>query len=290
VRLGLRMVKGLSNAQAANIVAGRGDRPFDSVDEVWRRTSAPPAALQLLAEADGFLGMGLDRRSALWAIRGLREEVLPLFAAADTGRAPRPEIVEPPVPIVPMIAGRNVVEDYATVGLTLRQHPVAFLRGDLARQRIVPCRDLLAARDGQRLTVAGLVLVRQRPGTATGVVFITIEDETGIANLVVWSSLFERQRRVVLSASMLACHGRVQREGDVIHVVTERLDDLSDLLKSLGGRSAPFPLRHGRGDEVKHPNGPDPRDASAHATGTQGKRSTAIGGPKGISIRTRDFR
>jgi error-prone DNA polymerase len=290
VRLGLRMVKGLSNAQAANIVAGRGDRQFGSVDEVWRRTSVPPAALQLLAEADGSLGMGLDRRSALWAIRGLREEVLPLFAAADNGRAPRPEIVEPPVPIVPMIAGRNVVEDYATIGLTLRRHPVAFLRGDLARQRIVPCRDLLAARDGQRLTVAGLVLVRQRPGTATGVVFITIEDDTGIANLVVWSSLFERQRRVVLSASMLACHGRVQREGEVIHVVTERLDDLSDLLKSLGSRQAPFPLRHGRGDEVKHPNGPDPRDASAHATGTQGKQSTTIGSPKGIRIRTRDFR
>jgi error-prone DNA polymerase len=182
-----------------------------------------------------------------------------------------------------------VVEDYATVGLTLRQHPVAFLRGDLARQRIMPCRDLLAARDGQRVAVAGLVLVRQRPGTATGVVFITIEDETGIANLVVWSSLFERQRRVVLSASMLACHGRVQREGEVIHVVTERLDDLSELLKSLGGREAPFPLRHGRGDEMKHPNGPDPRDASAQATGTQGKAST-VGNPKGIRIRTRDFR
>ncbi len=290
VRLGLRMVKGLSNAHAANIVTGRGDRPFGSVGEVWRRTSVPPAALQLIAEADGFLGMGLDRRPALWAIRGLREEVLPLFAAADNGRAPRPEIVEPPVPIVPMIAGRNVVEDYATVGLTLRQHPVAFLRSDLARQQILPCRDLLAAPDGQRLTVAGLVLVRQRPGTATGVVFITIEDETGIANLVVWSSLFERQRRIILSAGMLACHGRVQREGEVIHVVTERLADLSDLLKSLGGRSAPFPLRHGRGDEVKHPNGPDPRDASAHATGTQGKPSTAIGNPKGIRIRTRDFR
>jgi error-prone DNA polymerase len=246
--------------------------------------------LQLLAEADGFLEMELDRRSALLAIRVLRDEVLPLFAASDNGRAPRPEIVEPPVPIVPMIAGRNVVEDYATIGLTLRQHPVAFLRGDLAQQRIIPCRDLLAARDGQRATVAGLVLVRQRPGTATGVVFITIEDETGIANLVVWSSLSERQRRVVLSASMLCCHGRVQREGEVIHVVTERLDDLSDLLKSLGGRSAPFPLRHGRGDEVKHPNGPDPREAVAHATGTQGNQSTAIGNPKGIRIRTRDFR
>jgi error-prone DNA polymerase len=89
---------------------------------------------------------------------------------------------------------------------------------------------------------------------------------------------------------MLACHGRVQREGEVIHVVTERLDDLSDLLKSLGGRSAPFPLRPGRGDEVKHPNGPDPRDAGAHATGRQGKTSSATGKPKGIKIQTRDFR
>ena len=128
-------------------------------------TSVPPAALELLAEADGFQGMGLDRRSALWAIRGLRDEVLPLFAAADNGRAPRPEIVEPPRSDRP--DDRRAAMWWRTtrrVGLTLRRHPVAFLRGDLARQRIIPCRDLLAARDGQRLTVAGLVLVRQRPG------------------------------------------------------------------------------------------------------------------------------
>ena len=116
---------------------------------------------------------GWSRRAALWAIRGLPDEALPLFAAADAGRAPRPEIIEPPVPIVPMPAGRNVVEDYSSVGLTLRQHPVAFLRGELHPRGIIPCADLLTSRDGQRLTVAGLVLVRQRPGTATGVIFIT---------------------------------------------------------------------------------------------------------------------
>jgi error-prone DNA polymerase len=236
VRLGLRMVKGLSNAHAAEIVAARGERPYGSVDELWRRTQVPPAALERLAEADAFQGLGLERRAAHWAIRGLRDEVLPLFAAADAGRAPQPEIVEPPVPLVPMPAGRNVVEDYASVGLTLRQHPVAFLRDALRPRGLVPCADLLASRDGQRLAVAGLVLVRQRPGTATGVIFITLEDETGIANLVVWSNLFERQRRIVLSASMLGCRGRVQREGDVIHVVAEQLEDLSGLLRSVGNR------------------------------------------------------
>ena len=239
VRLGLRMVKGLSSAHAADIVAARGERLYGSVDALCRRTRLPPAALERLAEADAFQGLGLERRAALWAIRGLRDAVLPLFAAADQGRPPQPEIVEPAVPIVSMSAGRNVVEDYASVGLTLRQHPVAFLRDELRPRGIVPCSGLSASRDGQRVTVAGLVLVRQRPATATGVIFITIEDETGIANLIIWSSLFERQRRIVLSAGMLACRGRVQREGDVIHVVAEQLDDLSDLLRSVGNRQSP---------------------------------------------------
>ncbi len=270
VRLGLRMIKGLSNAHAAEIVAARGDHAYASVDELLRRTRVPPAALERLAEADAFQGLGLERRAALWAIRGLRTEVLPLFAAADKGRAPQPEIVEPPMPLVPMPAGRNVVEDYASVGLTLRQHPVAFLRGELRPRGILPCADLLASRDGQRVTVAGLVLVRQRPGTATGVIFITLEDETGIANLVVWSSLFERQRRIVLSASMLACRGRVQREGDVIHVVAEQVEDLSDLLRSVGNRQ-------------------QPREAGGGRSGSR-KASGAMGRHEGIRVPTRSFR
>src|SRR6266567_4153868 len=159
VRLGLRMVKGLSNAHAADIIAARGERLFGSVDELWCWASVPPAAVERLAEADAFADLGLERRAALWAIRGVRDEVLPLFAAADEGRAPQPEIVEPAVSIIPMPAGRTVVEDYASVGLTLRQHPVAFLRGELQPRGIIPCADLLMARDGQRLVVAGLVLV-----------------------------------------------------------------------------------------------------------------------------------
>jgi len=133
--------------------------------------------------------------------------------------------------------------------------------------------------------VAGLVLVRQRPGTATGVIFITLEDETGIANLVVWSSLFDRQRRIVLSASMLVCRGRVQREGDVIHVVAEQLDDLSDLLRSVGNRQQPFPVPHGRGDGVTHQNGLDPREA-----GDGRRASGATGRHEGIRVPTRSFR
>jgi len=285
VRLGMRMVKGLPNAHAAEVIAARGDRTFGSVDELWRRARVPPSALERLAEADAFQHLGLERRAALWAIRGLPDEALPLFAAADAGRSPRPEIIEPPLSLVPMPAGRNVVEDYSSVGLTLRQHPVAFLRGELQPRRIIPCADLLTSRDGQRVTVAGLVLVRQRPGTATGVIFITLEDETGIANLVVWSTLFDRQRRVVLSASMLGCRGRVQREGDVIHVVAEQLDDLSDLLRSVGNRQQPFPVPHGRGDGVMHQNGPDPREAIDSQ-----KASGAIGRHDGIRVPTRSFR
>jgi error-prone DNA polymerase len=244
--------------------------------------------MQRLAEADALRGLGLERREALWAIRGLRDDVLPLFAAADARRNAQAEIVEPAVSIVPMTAGRNVVEDYSSVGLTLRQHPVAFLRDDLRSQRVMPCGDLLTSRDGQRVTVAGLVLVRQRPGTATGVIFITIEDETGIANLVVWSSLFDRQRRVVLSSSMLKCGGRVQREGDVIHVVAEQLQDLSSLLRSVGDRQQPFPVQHGRGDGVTHQNGPDPREAGSMAALLDVRRRADREG--GVRVQTRSFR
>ncbi|GAB2295009.1 hypothetical protein Dimus_029197 [Dionaea muscipula] len=244
VRLGMRMVKGLSNAHAAEITAARGDSPYSSVEGLRRCTRVPMAALQRLAEADAFLGLGLDRREALWAIRGLRDDVLPLFAAAEAGHIPQPELMEPAVTIVPMIDGREVVEDYAHVGLTLRQHPVTFLRDELRQHGVMPCADLLAKQDGRRVTVAGLVLVRQRPGTATGVIFITLEDETGIANLVIWSSLFERQRGVVLSANMLECRGRVQREGDVIHVVAEELSDLTPY-------SVPWAIEAGRGPTIK---------------------------------------
>ena len=238
VRLGLRMAKGLSNADGAWLVAQRGETPFGSIDEVWRRALVPVAALERLADADAFGSLGLDRRQALWAVRGLADEALPLFAAADRERAPAPEIVEPQVMLAPLPAGGEVVEDYRSVGLTLRQHPVAFLRQDLRQRGMVTCADLANTREGRRVSVPGIVLVRQKPGSAKGVMFLTIEDETGVANLIVWPSVFEKQRRLVLSAGMIACHGQVQREGSVIHVVTDRLEDLSGLLRSVGERDA----------------------------------------------------
>ena len=238
VRLGLRMVKGLANAHAAAIAAARADEPFASLDDLWRRASVPPAALVQLAKADAFRpALGLARREALWAIKALRDAPLPLFAAASAQEAQIvPEINELAVSLRPMTTGREVVEDYRHTGLSLRSHPVSFLRQDLCRRRIVTCAEAMQAHDGRWLEAAGLVLVRQRPGSAKGVMFITLEDETGIANLVIWSQVLEKNRRTILSASMVAVRGRVQREGEVVHLVAQRLTDLSTELASVGKR------------------------------------------------------
>ena len=160
-----------------------------------------------VAEADAFHALGLDRRAALWAIRGLADTVLPLFAAADGQGRPNPELVEPSVTLKPMKEGREVVEDYRSVGLSLGQHPVAFLRAELRSRGMVTCEEVRLGRDGRRVVVPGIVLVRQKPGSAKGVMFITIEDESGVANLVLWADRFEKQRRVVLSAGMIASMG-----------------------------------------------------------------------------------
>jgi error-prone DNA polymerase len=268
VRLGMRMVKGLATADAARIVAARADEPFSSVDDVWRRSGVPTASLVKLAEADAFLpSLDLQRRDALWAIKALRDEPLELWAAAAEREARQvSEIQEANVSLAPMRAGHEVVEDYSHVGLTLRQHPVSFLREDLRRKRMVTCAEAMADRDGRWLTTGGLVLVRQRPGSAKGVMFMTLEDETGIVNAVVWPTVFERQRRLVLSASMIAINGKIQREGDVVHLVAQRLFDLSDDLGSLGERGDAFPLPHGRGDEFAHGGGaPDSRERKTAA-------------------------
>ncbi|MFC3694879.1 error-prone DNA polymerase [Chenggangzhangella methanolivorans] len=291
VRLGLRMTKGLSNAHAAAIVAARGDRPLVSMDDLWRRAGVPVMALTQIAEADGFRpAFGLARREALWAIRGLRDEPLPLFAAASAREDEFvPEVAEPAVALRPMTAGGEVVEDYRHVSLSLRAHPVAFLRQELTRRRMVTCLEAMEARDRRWLEIAGVVLVRQRPGSAKGVMFITLEDESGVANLVVWPNVFEKNRRTILSAGMIAVYGRVQREGEVVHLVAQRLTNLSAELASVGERDGAFPLPHGRGDEVHHGSTPDPR----------GSRSQGFT-PRDIYVRdlhldtikvkTRDFR
>ena len=152
-----------------------------------------------------------------------------------------------------------MVEDYRSVGLTLRRHPVSLpARRTGARAASSPAPRWPTCATARARRWPASILVRQRPGSASGVLFITIEDETGHANLIVWPSVFERQRRLVLSASMLACRGKVQKEGEVIHVIADHLTDLSALLASVGRATAQFPLAHGRGDAVTHPNGDDP--------------------------------
>ncbi len=258
VRLGKRLVKGLSNKHAGDIIACRQDKPFQSIDDLWRRAGVPVAALVCLAEADAFLpSLGLSRREALWVIKGLRDEPLPLFAAAAAREnALIEELQEPEVNLLPMTAGGEVVQDYGHMGLTLREHPMSFLRQDLARRRIITCSEAYKSNDGRWLEVAGLVLIRQRPGSAKGVIFMTLEDETGIANAIVWVKTFEKYRRVVLSASMVGIYGKLQREGEVVHIVAHRITDLSDILRSVGERDKPFPLPHGRGDEFHHGSPP----------------------------------
>jgi error-prone DNA polymerase len=242
------MIRGLSNIHAAQILAARSERLFSSIEDVWRRSAVPLAELEKLADADAFRSLGVDRRQALWQVRGLGEAPLPLFAAAE-GR-------EPEVALKPLTEGREVVEDYRALQLSLRAHPLAFLRPELDRRGVTRCADLAHVRDGRPVTVAGVVLIRQRPGSAKGVLFITIEDETGVANAILWPDRFEAQRRIVLSASMIGIKGVVQREGEIIHVITARMEDMTPLLHSVGERE--FPHRTGPADGAKNA-GPDPR-------------------------------
>ncbi|MEA2753803.1 MAG: error-prone polymerase [Aliidongia sp.] len=251
VRLGLRMVQGLANDAAARIVAGRADTPFTGIDDLWRRAGVSASSLVRLAEADAFRpALGLARREALWALKSLHDEPLPLFAAASAReQAIIPEIDEPAASLKAMTEGHEVVEDYGHVGLTLRQHPVAFLRDAMTRRKVLTCAEASVGRDGRSVKLAGLVLVRQKPGSAKGVMFITIEDETGIANLVIWPALFEAQRRVILSARMLAVDGYIQREGEVIHIVARRLHDWSEALASIRDRDTAALPSQGGGPE-----------------------------------------
>jgi error-prone DNA polymerase len=287
VRLGLRMVKGLGNTDAARLVAAR-ERPFASVEELWQRAGVSAASLVTLAEADAFRpAFDLARREALWALKALRDEPLPLFAAASQREgAIVPEIDEPAVALKAMTAGREVVEDYGRVGLTLRAHPVAFLRSDLTRRRILTCAEATARRDSALVRVAGLVLIRQRPGSAKGVMFITIEDESGIANIVVWPDLFEHERRTILAASLLGVEGRLQREGEVVHVVARRLGNLADLFASVAERNAGSALQYQ--ERVASPGPPSvarnvPCDAGPPPVVTAPL-------PRTIRVKTRDFR
>ena len=197
----------------------------------------PVHAIQRLAAADAFRSMGLDRRAALWDSRALKAAPdLPLFAYAEE----RDEGVEAtPAQLPAMPLAEHVISDYQTVRLSLKAHPMHFLRAHYTARKFVTAEQLKTLKDGKRLSIAGVVLIRQRPGTSKGVVFITIEDETGIANLVVWPALFEKQRKIVMGARLMAVNGIVQRDPDsnVIHVVAGRLEDHTSLLSRLSDDS-----------------------------------------------------
>jgi len=229
VRLGLRQVRGLNEEEAGRLLQAR-DAGARTIGDFARLARLSRRSLELLAEADALRSLGLDRRQALWAVKGLAGEArvetdAPLLAGAGA----REMQVELPFMDLP----QQVAEDYRTTSLSLKAHPCGFFRQDLRALGAVPAADLRTLRDGRRTAVGGLVLIRQRPGTAKGVTFLTLEDESGPANIVVWRDVFEAHRRLVMTASFLVAHGRLQKAGEVIHLVAERFTDLSPSLARL---------------------------------------------------------
>ncbi|WP_299393932.1 error-prone DNA polymerase [Pelagibius sp.] len=267
LRLGLRQVKGLGEEEAQAIMENRGAGYAEPL-ALWRRASLRPLTLEALARADAYRSMGLARREALWAVKRLpgerkRAEQLPLFAFEEDGKAAtedRPEELgeEPAVTLPEMALSEHVVDDYRALRLSLKAHPLAFLRARLAAEGMVETMQLSDLPVDRQVKIAGLVLVRQRPGSAKGVIFATLEDETGTANAIVWPDVFERYRSIVLKAGMLGVRGRLQREGLVIHVVAEELIDLTpwllelkpDVVSKTDGGLEPA---HAHADEVKRP-------------------------------------
>jgi error-prone DNA polymerase len=250
VRLGLRLISGLAEqATRETILAARGDG-YSDIPSLWMRTGAPVSMLERLANADAFRSIGLDRRAALWAVKGLPGGVLQTKPKRVAAMAPSLLIhgnngdlfAEPSVTLPTITLGEHVVEDYAAISLSLKAHPMAFFRQNLAGRGILTSAEHWDERlAGRRVSVAGLVLVRQRPGTAKGVIFLTLEDETGIVNVVVWPKVFEKNRRVVMSGQFLEVYGKIQREGLVLHLVAERLIDRSGELRRLAEGTADMP-------------------------------------------------
>ena len=288
-------------------------RGYDSLRDLWLRTGLSPAVIERLAAADAFRSLGLDRREALWAVRGLNragdKDDLPLFARE--GAPAR----EPDADLPPMPPGEHVVEDYRHLSLSLKAHPVSFLRGllngrGIARNETLGMGTPFSRKAGEggrspdeggatasfpkveagpgalirpsgppspalrekgkppgaapnsRVTIAGLVLVRQRPGTAKGVIFMTLEDETGVANVIVWPKIFERERAKVLGGRFMAVTGRVQNEAGVVHVIAERVEDLTPMLGLLSADGATLSAL-ANADEIKRP-----QDREKQARGT----------------------
>ena len=317
LRLGLRQIDGLQEEEAQKLVAARGHGVFRDTHDLWMRAGVKLAMLEKLAAADAFRSLELDRRQALWEVKALSSaEPLPLFTWSETREAG----LEPAVALPAMALSEHVVNDYQTLRLSLKAHPMSFLRAHLNQlhlasnrppplnvipamaepcfawtagtqvtssqadalsslpnsakrsgglgprlrgdderrnrrgRRILACDELRAAKDGAYVSVAGVVLVRQRPGSAKGVVFMTIEDETGVANAVVWPKTLERFRKVVMGARLIVIHGRIQRHEDIIHVVSAKLEDRSDWLALLSEQAADMKAPLANADHVRNPD------------------------------------
>ena len=272
IRLGLSQIKGLKEDHA-NLIVARRSAGYDSVRDLWLRTGLQPAVLERLAQADAFGSLGLSRRDALWAVRGLQgtdgAETLPLFANAG----PRLRREEADADLPPMPPGESVVHDYKSLSLSLKGHPLSFLRSMLDRQGFLRAEQLVTAPAGRIVQTAGLVLVRQRPGTATGVIFATLEDETGIANIIVWPKVFEKNRRAVLGSRLMGVRGELQREGLVVHLIAREFFDFTPRLMALASGHDIGSAASAHGDETR--SGPYRSDAGGRDEAQRRQREMA---------------
>ncbi len=251
LRLGFRQIEGLGEEVAAPLIAAR-DTPFETVESLKSRAGIGAGAINRLAAADAFRSLGLDRRAALWDARAIRDAPdLPLFQQA------REEGDEVPIALPAMAICEHVVADYQTTRLSLKAHPMRFMRNSMAQQGYVTAAELRAVRNNSAVRVAGLVLIRQRPGSAKGVCFITLEDETGVANLVIWPKVMAAFRKTVMTARLMAVEGVVQRDADIMHVVARKMTDRSDALEHLS--EGPLTIQMCRADHVRNPLPPSPQ-------------------------------
>ncbi|MBX6745742.1 MAG: error-prone DNA polymerase, partial [Acetobacteraceae bacterium] len=297
LRLGLRLVAGLSEAEALTIIAARQARngaPFSSAEDLAWRSGCGRKVLAALAAADAFAGLGAGRRHASWEARGVMNgpRDLPLFAIAsgtvEAAMADQsPLLLEPTAALPAQSEGEAVVDDYLATGLTLRQHPLALLRPKLDQLGCADTRRLNAARPGSWLRLPGLVLIRQRPGTAKGIVFLTVEDEHGIGNLVVYPDVAARDRAALVSGRLLLAEGRVEREEKrvevpIIHLIVRRLTDRSDLLDGL--------LQEGGTPDGESQPGDAGLDGAIRAEHRSGQVESGARPPKARLPASRDFR
>lgn len=244
VRLGFRQIRGLKEIDMQQLVAMR-DQPYRHIDQL-RAGGVPEAALEKLADADAFRSLGADRRMALWEVSALADRPIGLFDGQLSETALEIEVALPP-----MSRGEHVVQDYISTGLSLKDHPVGLVRPMLTRLRNIRVADIQNQKDGDEVRIAGLITVRQRPGTAKGVLFMTLEDETGSANLVVWEKLFDRYRKEIVQSKLLMVSGQLQVAEGVTHVVVRRCFNMSSLLATLTASDMPQTLA--RGDETTKP-------------------------------------